>query len=340
MRKRGEGVVWDTIATALWVVAMALCAFPAHATGTLAGTRIDNTATLTYSLNGHAADPAVAAAPPVVVAKVINALVTWQDSAAVPSNSPDTNRPLSFLVTNTGNGTETFALSRNNSVAGVQFNPLTPATGSIWLESGQQAGFQASGVNGDTLYIAGSNDVTLGPDQSRLVYVLSAIPTGQSTGAFGKVALTATSTTPGASGAVPGTLLGTSNGMQVVAGSGRGQASAQGSYLVSGVSIGLTKTVSAVRDVNGGSRVMTGSVLTYRLVLTVTGSGVANGVAVNDPLPPQVTYVPGSTTVDGAARTDAADADEITFAAGAVQASFGSIAAPATRVIEFQATVN
>lgn len=329
----------NALVAILWTAAMLCAACSTHAAGTTAGTRINNTATLTFSLNGRS-DSAVAAAPAVVVGRLINVLVTWQDGAAVPSNSPDTDKPLAFLVTNTGNGTDTFSLSRNNTVAGAQFNPSTSSTGAIWLESGQQPGFQATGSNGDTPYIAGSNDITLGPDQSRIVYVLSSIPTGQSTGAFGKVVLTASSATAGASGAAAGRILGSTNGMQVVVGPGGGQAAAQGSYLVSGVSIGLNKSVAAVRDIDGGTRVMTGSVLTYRLVLTVTGSGVANGVIVNDPLPAQVTYVPGSITVDGVARTDAADGDDSSFSSGAVLASFGSIAAPATRVIEFQATVN
>ncbi|MDB5857403.1 MAG: hypothetical protein JWQ76_1092 [Ramlibacter sp.] len=332
---------WDRSWTACFALVLAsLCAPASWAAGTAAGTLIGNTATLTYSTSGQPAATAVAVAPPVVVARVISHTVTWQDSAAVPTTSPDTDRVLAFVVSNTGNGTETFQLTRDNAQGGDQFDPATSPSGAIWLESGAQPGLQRSGPNADVLYGPGVNDIVLAADASRLVHVVSQIPAGVAIGSYGKVGLTATATTPGAAGAAPGTLLATSGGVQVIAGPNGGRAAATGSYLVAGASLGLVKSVAAVRDPQGGSRVMTGSVLTYRLVLTLTGSGQADALAVNDPLPATLTYVPGSLTVDGAPRTDAADADELSFAAGTVQANFGSVAVPATRVIEFKATVN
>lgn len=321
------------------MVLAALLTAPCQAAGTAAGTLIRNTAIVSYSQNGKS-NAVSASAPPVVVGKVISVLVTSQDTAPIPSSSPDTDKPTTFLVTNTGNGTETFSLSRTNTISGDQFDPGNSPNGAIWLESGRQAGFQASGPNADTLYVPGSNDVTLAADASRQAYLLSTIPAGQSTGAFGKAALIASSTTPGAAGSPPGRLLGTFGGVQTVVGAGSAQSTGVGNYLIAAVSVGLAKSVASVRDPNGGTRVMSGAVLTYRLVLSLVGSGVASGVAVNDPLPAALAYVPGSITVDGAARTDAADADEVSFAGGAVLANFGNVSAPATRVIEFKATVN
>jgi uncharacterized repeat protein (TIGR01451 family) len=321
-----------------WLLACAC--LPAGAAGTLAGTLIRNTATLTYSLKGAPAEPAVAVAAPVQVARLISAIVTWQDSTAVPVNSPDAKRALAFLVTNTGNATETFRLARNNAITGDQFDPLTSSGAGIWLESGSQPGLQTSGGAADVVYAPGSNDIALAPDASRLVYVLSDIPAGLSVGGLGNVALTATSTAPGAAGAARGAFLGTFDGVQAVVGPKGGDVSGQGTYLVAGVSLGVAKTVSNVRDPSGGTRLMPGSVLTYRLVLTLTGSGVAEGVNLTDPLPATLSYVAGSVTVDGAARTDAADTDEITVTSNTLQASFGNLPAPGTRVIEFKATVN
>ncbi|MCG2595276.1 DUF11 domain-containing protein [Ramlibacter sp. XY19] len=317
----------------------ALWAPLAWAAGTGAGTVIGNTATLTYTAEGRPGS-ATAVSLPIVVARVVNVAVTWQDGAAVPATSPDSSKPLAFVVSNTGNGTETFALSRDNVQGGDQFDPASATDGAIWLESGAQPGLQRTGPNADILYAPGANDIVLAADASRQVYVSSQIPAGIATGSFGKVGFTATATTPGASTAAPGTALGTFGGVQVVAGIGNGRASASGSYLVAGASMGLAKSVVNVRDPRGGTRVMPGSVVTYRLVITLTGTGTVDNVAVNDPLPAQVTYVPGSITVDTAVRTDAADGDEASFANGAVQASFGTLAVPATRVIEFKATVN
>jgi uncharacterized repeat protein (TIGR01451 family) len=326
--------------TALAIAVLAALSPLAHAAGTAAGTRIPNQATLTYSVDGKPPVTATAAAQPVLVARLIGVLVTWQDSAPVPSASPDPARPTTFLVTNTGNAADIFRLARNDSFGGDQFDPVVAAAGAIWIESGAEPGFQATGANADILYAAGGNDLALPADGSRTAYVVSSIPAGLPTGAIGQTALTAASTTPGATGAAPGTLLGTFNGVPTVVGAGAGQGSATGSYLVGGVSLGIAKSVAAVRDPAGGERVMPGAVLTYRIVLTFTGDGLADAVALTDPLPAAVTYVAGSLTVDGTARTDAPDADGADFDAGTVQAVFGTVRAPATRVIEFRATVN
>jgi uncharacterized repeat protein (TIGR01451 family) len=332
---------WVRVGAVCFAAALAaLCSPVSWAAGTAAGTSIGNTATMTYSVNGAPGPALVAVAPRIVVARIINQTVSWQDSTAVPASSPDAGKVLSFLVSNTGNGTETFRLARDNAVTGDQFDPASPAGSAIWLESGAEPGFQASGPNADIAYVPGVNDATLPADATRWVYLPSNIPAGQATGALGRVALIATATTAGAAGAAPGTVLAASGGGQVLVGAGGAQASAVGNYLVAGVALGLAKSVATVLDPLGGTRVMTGSVLTYRLVVNVVGSGVATGVVIKDPLPASLTYVPGSLAVDGTPRTDAADGDDASFAAGTVQATFGNVPAPATRVIEFKATVN
>lgn len=278
----------------------------------------------------------------VVVAEVINLVLTWQDSTPAGVNSPDSGKALSFVLTNTGNGTETFRLLRNNGIAGDQFDPGNAASGAIYLESGVQAGFQASGPNADILYLPGTNDPMLAADSSQAVYVFSSIPAALATGALGHVRLAASSATAGAPGAPPGTTLAGlgQRGVDAVVGGSRGQASAQGSYIVSGISLNLIKTVAAVRDTLGGTLVMPGSVLTYHIVLSLTGAGIAEKFSFADPLPASTTYLPGSITVDGAARSDAADTDNASFAAGTVSVLFGNTPVPAQHVIEFKVTVN
>jgi uncharacterized repeat protein (TIGR01451 family) len=325
------------------MVAMAGFAAPiAFAAGAPAGTPIPNAATLTYSIAGRPATPVTAVAPVVVVAEVINVVLTWQDGTPVAVNSPDAGKALTFVLTNTGNGAETFGLARNNAVAGDQFDPTNAAAGAIYLESGVQAGFQSSGPNADILYLPGINDPVLAADASRAVYVFSSIPAALATGATGNVSLSASSTTPGAAGARPGTTLAGlgQGGVDAVVGGSRGQSTVTGGYIVSGISLTVAKTVVAVRDPQGGSLVMPGSVLTYRVVLTLTGAGIAENFSFADPLPASTTYVPASITVDGAARSDGADSDNASFAGGAVGVLFGNTPVPAARVIEFKVTVN
>lgn len=323
-----------------WVVLLAgtVLSGAAWASGTPAGTLIPNAAVLTYVQNGRSASVSAAAAP-VLVAKVVAVTVQWQDATSVPAATPDTLRPLAFAIVNTGNATDTFALSRGNTVAGDQFDPADAAQGGIWLESGAEAGFQASGPNADVPYLPGRNDITLAADASRVAYAVSAIPGSLATGDTGKLALTAHSVAAGPAGR-PGTQVATERGVPVIVGASGGRSTGTGTYLISTVSVGVAKTVHSVADPAGGSAVMSGAVLTYRLVVTAAGRGTASNLAVTDPMPELLSFVPGSITVDGAARTDAADADDTTFSGNTLQVLIPSMTAPSSHVIEFKAIVN
>lgn len=332
---------------AIFAATSMLVAATAFAAGTPAGTAIPNSATLNYAIGGVAATALTAVAQPIVVAEVINLSLIAQGVAAV--NSPDAGRALAFLLTNTGNGSEAFSFTRNNRITGDEFDPVSAAS-AIYIESGAQPGFQASGPNADIVYVPGNNEPVLAADTTRVIYVISNIPAGWPTGALGYASLTASSVTAGEAGANPGTTLpGLGQGVGVggvvvvvdaVVGGSRARAVAQGIYLVSGLAVTVNKTVLSVKDPLGGALVMPGSVLTYRVVLSLTGDGTAQNLVLADPLAANTTYVPASLIVEGAARTDAADADNASFAAGALSVVFGNTAAPATRTVEFKATVN
>lgn len=336
MSRAGRGLLRAFVAaTSLLVAAAALAA------GTPAGTLIPNSATLTYAIGGVAATAIRADAPVIRVAEVINVSLSAQGVAAV--NSPDSGRALAFTLTNTGNGSEAFSFTRNNAITGTgdQFDPVS-AVSAIYIESDAQVGFQATGPNADTVYTPGSNEPVLAADATRVIYVVSNIPAGQTNGALGYASLTASAVTVGAAGLAPGTTLSGlgQGGVDAVVGGSRARAIAQGSYLVSGLAVAVTKTVFSVRDPLGGTLVMPGSVLTYRVVLSLTGTGSADNLALADPLAANTTYVPASLFVEGAARTDAADADNASFALGSISVVFGNTAAPAIRTVEFKATVN
>ena len=311
--------------------------------GAPAGTVISNTVTLNYSIGGVGA-VATSNTANIVVDEIINLTLTVQDAAPVAVNSPDLGRAITLLLTNTGNGSEGFGLSRNNALVGDQFNPSNAVIGAIFLESGGQAGFQSTGPNADILYIPGVNDPVLAADASRLIYVVSDIPTGVALGGTGNVGVSASALTIGASGAAPGTVLpglGT-GGVAAVVGASRATSTVIGSYIVSGLAVNVAKSVISVQDPRGGNLVMPGSVITYRVVLTVSGSGIAGNLAFSDPLPPETTYKAGTIKVNGAVRTDAVDGDNADFTPGTrtVSARFGNTTAPGSFTIEFQVTVN
>lgn len=314
----------------------------ARAAGTPAGTLITNTATLNYSIGGVPEAPIVSAPASLQVDEIINLTLAWQDGGPVSVATPDTNDPLTFLLTNTGNGVERFTLARNNLLGGDNYDPLNGSAGAIFLENGLAAGLQTSGPNADTLHVPGVNDPDLAADASRIVYVVSDTPSGLASGNSGLVSLTASSATAGAPGAVPGISLaglGT-GGVDAVVGASQAQATRNGGYLVSGVALSIVKTLASVLDPRGGANVEPGSVLTYRLTVTLTGTGSVNNLVITDPLPAETTYVAGSILVNGAARTDATDADNAGFSGNTVTVNFGNTASPIVHVIEFRATVN
>lgn len=102
-------------------------------------------------------------------------------------------------------------------------------------------------------------------------------------------------------------------------------------------SLGVVKSVSPTGDQPPGT------VLTYTVVITNNGSGVANNVVLSDPVPAFTTYQAGSITQDAAGRSDAADADNADFGAttaNAVTVSVGTMASGASTTISFSVQID
>ncbi|OIO68022.1 MAG: hypothetical protein CO186_10790 [Zetaproteobacteria bacterium CG_4_9_14_3_um_filter_49_83] len=316
------------------------------AAGTAAGSSISNVVTLTYVIGAGPPSTVNSSIVSFLVDEIIQPVLSWQDAAPVAVSTPGNNDVLTFLLTNSGNGTESFGLTRTNDPAPPpgNYTPLDGSIGSIYVESGLLAGFQATGANADTVYIAGGNDPTLSPDASLTIYLISNTPSNLPVNAGGNVLLTVSSLTPGTAGSPPGTSLaglGQGGGFAVV-GSSSAQAGTTGSYIASGVGFVMNKSVLSVLDLQGGVLVMPGAVLTYQIVASLSGAGTATNLVIVDPLPADTTYVPGSIVVDGIVKTDAADADnaQLISATRTVSVSLGNVAAPANVVITFRATIN
>ena len=174
---------------------LSLNATQTKAAGTLAGTAIVNEATASYSVEGIAQPDVTSNIATFNVDELIDLTLTWQDGAPVSVNTPDVNDALTFLLTNIGNGPEAFSLSRNNLLAGDNYDPTNGSAGSLFLENGLSPGFQASGPNADTLYVAGVNDPNLAPDTAQIIYLNSNTPVGLTNGNTGNAQLNAASTT-------------------------------------------------------------------------------------------------------------------------------------------------
>lgn len=310
---------------------VALAASPAAAAGTRAGTQIANTATATYDGPGGTPTSISSNTVTVRVDEILNVSVTSTDPGDVPARPGQTDAPLGFRVTNAGNGPEAFTLAGLGALGGDDFDPNVTA---IYIDNGN--GVYDPGV--DTRYIAGTNDPLLQPDTGVTVFVLSTIPGAATNGQRGLAQLTATAVT--GSGA-PGTAFAGQGdgGGDAVVGTTGAQAKDDGAYAIQAVTVAFSKAAS-VLDPFGGSRSVPGSIITYSLQATLSGSGSLPNLGISDPIPAGTTFQSGSLTLNGAALTDAADADAGRFSAGAISVALGSPAAGTSHLVTFKVRID
>lgn len=283
-----------------------------------AGTGIVNTATMSITVGGQ---PLTIPSNSVTVlsAEMLDVTIVAERPAVSVLASDQIAVP--FLVTNTGNGTEEFALALASDRNGVSATR-------VFVDSNNDGAYQA----GTDLPLAGAATLSLAAAQQARVFVL--VDGAQVTAA---TTLRATVTARTGSGA-PGTVFagaGT-NGSDAIVGS-TGATSTASSVLtpVAGQPT-LTKS-QGVFAPDGSARAVRGAIVTYQLVATFVGA--ARGVAIDDPVPAGTTYVPGSLTLDELALTDAGDGDAGTASATTVHVGLGDVAAAGTHTIKFSVKI-
>jgi uncharacterized repeat protein (TIGR01451 family) len=308
----------------------AMAAQPAVAAGTRAGTTISNTASASFD-NGGGTQNVTSNTVDMLVDELLNVTVASNNPADVTTTPGATNGVLSFTVTNTGNGVEAFAITSNANGGGDDYNP---AVTSIVIDDGD--GVYEPGI--DTVYVPGTNDPLLNPDQSVTIFIVATTPGTVVDGNRGIVELVAAARTgtgaPGTSFAGQG-----EGGGDAVVGSTRADGNDDGAFVVSTASVSLVKSAT-VSDPLGGSEPIPGATITYTIVATVSGSGSVSGLNITDAVPANTTFVPGSITLGGTAQTDAADADAGRLSSGSVIVNLGTVAGGNTRTVTFRATIN
>lgn len=306
-------------------------ASPAAATGTAAGSKINNAAKATYSLPGGGSGSVDSNTVSLTVDELLDVSVAWSDGGDVSVSPGATGQVLTYLVTNNGNGSETFVLSARNALSGDDFDPSAFA---IYLDSNADGNYDP-GV--DQAYVAGSNDPALAADASATVFIVSSIAAGEVDGSRAGLDLVATAKT--GSGA-PGTTFagqGTGGGNAVVGATGA-DGQDDGYYKVSAAMVSLVKS-AIVSDPFGGSKAVPGSTISYTIVATVNGSGSLANLAIGDPIPTGSAYKPGSIKLEGNALTDLADTDAGEISASGVAVRLGTVAAGQVRTVTFQVTI-
>ncbi|MBP6378815.1 MAG: DUF11 domain-containing protein [Sphingorhabdus sp.] len=302
----------------------------AWAAGTLAGTNIENIATASYDTGSGTID-IQSNTSVILVDELLDVTVSSSTPGDVPTTPGATNAVITYRVTNNGNGPETFGLTPNVANSGDDFDPTLAQ---IVIDTNNN-GVYDPGV--DTVYVAGTNDPLLSPDQSITIFVLTNIAPTQANGERANVSLVAAATT--GTGAPGTTFAGAGEGGgNAVVGSSGADGEASGFLRVDAASVALAKSAT-VADPFGGTNAVPGATITYTILATVSGAGTLNNLVINDPVPVGTTYVAGSITLQAASLTDAADVDAANFNGTRVSVQLGNVPAGQTRTVTFQTVI-
>ena len=366
-----------TLTCLLWLTGCLLAAHTAQAVAP-ANALITNTASMTY---------AGLTAPIQASVDVKVSLVTAAPNLALAGNNvtvaENQTGTLTFTVTANANGPDNYTINPpTNTLTNVTANavaaasasfiplgatavsvPALAGTNTLTVPSDGVADGQVNGIAaadtvvilGQTYAVAtvtdratGNSTITLSPP------LVANIPLGT------LVAEQASFTVSQSMGTVAAGVAQGSNLVSITAASSNGQTSAAATGTITVLRISFQKWVS----VNGGTftqvtpNVVTGDVLTYRLLASVPAGTTISGVVFSDSIPIFTTYVAGSTRIDTdgpnaalAVLTPVADVNGTTplAQAGGMPVNStgqvaGTIAAPAAAAaevsVEFQVTIN
>lgn len=347
------------IANALGALAVAWGPMASAATGVQAGTNVNNTATVAYSVGGVPQTPVASNTASFVVDRKVNLTVAEVGGAATLVSFGQTDQVTTFTVTNTTNATQDFRLFALNTALGVQ------------TQLGRVDNFGVNNIrvfvdgNGNGLYDAGVDTATyideLAPDATKTVFVVADIPAAGPAGGVAGVELTAVVAAGGAGGVLGAdliqSLLDNPTQIDTVFADAAGYAdlvrdgrfSAGDEYDIAAPTAQVTKTALVISDpMNGGlaPKAIPGAVVEYCIQVKNIGSLPLTGVAVTDAIPADTTYLANSTYVGGnvllgACLFDGAQATDANVFNGArVATTIANIAVGATVTTRFRVTVN
>jgi uncharacterized repeat protein (TIGR01451 family) len=315
----------------LAVAAIALaCPVAAYGAGVSAGTLIENTAVASYD-DGAGPRTLNSNTVTVLVDELLDVTLASLDPGPVSARPGEA--VLSFELTNQGNGPEAFRLLANPAGSGDDFAVMVSG---IAIDSNAN-GIYDAGV--DELLAAPQTTPELAADAALTVFVIVAVPAEVAEADTSAVELVAEAVT--GTGA-PGTVFDAQgvDGGNAIVGTTGASAIARGELVAGISSVELVKAVS-LNDPFGGTSAVPGTIASFTLTATVSGSGSVTGLVVTDPIPEGTTYVPGTLALDGTALTDAADGDAGMLSdAEGIRVELGDVAAGNTHAITFDVSVD
>ncbi len=352
------------IAMATGVSVVALGATPAFATGTTAGTAINNTATVNYQVGG-VSQTAINASNSFTVDRKIDLVVAEVGNATTSVAPGSTAQVTTFTVRNTSNAPLDLGLAVTQQTGGTAthggtdtFDVTVPGT---FVDT-----------NGNGTYDVGTDLAAtfldeLAADTQRTVFIVANIPLGRVNGDVADVMLTAQAFEAGTTG-TQGALVTQTAGANtagvdtvfadiagVVDAASDGKHSDDDDYTVSAPVLTVAKQSRVISDpVNGTTnpKFIPGALVEYCIVVSNAATGApANTVNIGDPLPTQTTYETAfgifqSGTFTGTPGTGTCNADGAaggTFTATptpTVSGTLGTLAAGATRTLYFRVRIN
>ena len=301
----------------LWGFGMTLI----HAKGTLAGTAIQNSAQIHYSVGGIDQN-LTSNTDSFVVDKIVDLDLSWQDGAAVEVSAGEQSRILTFLLSNLGNGEDRFHLGYEHNTTNSQFVPLP--TPSIYQDS-----------NGNGIFDPGTDiqvsDLNLTADGNVTLFVVSDIPINAQAGDLSHDGILAVSQSHPTAGADRQTEIDT-----VV----RAQHDRdQGLYRIFDYWLESHKSAVVHSDDN---LTHTGTRITYTIDLSIGGNATGrtiDHVLMRDSMPAGTAYLAGSLKLDGVSLTDAADGDKGHYDGSRVTVDIGQLSGTVHQVVSFDVQV-
>ena len=286
------------------------------AVGTDAGTAINNTATVDYSVGGVPQTAIDSPETTFLVDQVVDFVVAEADGADTTVGAGEQDAVARFTVTNTGNATQDFALSVVDLVGGTVFSADTiDTTGlTIFVDANDNDVYDA-GIDTATFIDELSADDTAAADADNVisVFVLGDIP-GTADGSVpdaANIELTATAHVAGGAaglGAIQAETGGNDDPSSVevifsAAVDAGTTTSAQDGYLVSAATLSAVKTSTVVLDPLGQTSPLAlaipGAFVQYEVTISNTGGLPATEVQVSDTISGDLTFATG--TYNGAA---------------------------------------
>jgi len=292
-----------------------------YAQGTVAGTVINNQAGIVYILGGVEQN-LTTNTDSFLVDQIIDLSLSWQDNTPIEVAAGDTDRVLTFVLTNEGNGEDNISLTYEHNTS----SDFLPQDARLFLDS-----------NGNGIYDPGVDveisDIELGADTNATLFIVADIPDNNDTvaGADSRDAIVALSQGSETNGTDD------QHAVDVVIRTDRDRD--EGVYVIRDYWLASHK--SAVVQSDDGA-LHTGTVITYSIDLSIGGNAegrTIESIVLEDMIPSGTSYRSGTLRLDGVSLTDAVDTDKGAFISNAVRVEIGTLSGTVHQVLTFDVQV-